>query len=132
MLPCVLVIDDFQTTLDLYHDLLESDKYELELSNFEFEDPTMIEQLKPDLIILDMQVDYHNRTRGWQLLDKLKMIRNISSIPIIICSPSMVDIREQENYLQDQGLVILYKPFNLDKFVQKVQQILERTSSETE
>ena len=132
MLPRVLVIDDFQTTLDLYHDLLESDKYELELSNFEFEDPTMIEQLKPALIILDMQVDNHNRTRGWQLLDKLMMSRNISSIPIIICTPSMVDIREQENYLQDQGLVIFYKPFNLDKLVQKVQQILEASSSKTE
>jgi CheY-like chemotaxis protein len=131
MLPCVLVIDDFQTTLDLYHDLLESDKYELELSNFEFEDPTMIEQLKPALIILDLQVDNFNRTRGWQLLDKLKMSRNISSIPTIICTPSMVDIREQENYLQDQGLVIFYKPFNLNKLVQKVQQILEISSSET-
>ena len=131
MLPRVLVIDDFQTTLDLYHDLLESDKYELELSNFEFEDPTMIEQLKPALIILDLQVDNFNRTRGWQLLDKLKMSRNISSIPIIICTPSMVDIREQENYLQDQGLVIFYKPFNLDKLVQKVQQILDISSSET-
>jgi CheY-like chemotaxis protein len=131
MLPRVLVIDDFQTTLDLYHDLLESDKYELELSNYEFEDPIMIERLKPALIILDLQVDSQNRTRGWQLLDKLKMSRNISSIPIIICTPSMVDIREQENYLQDQGLMIFYKPFNLDKLVQKVQQILDISSSET-
>ncbi len=132
MLPRVLVIDDFQTTLDLYHDLLESDKYELELSNFEFEDPTMIEQLKPALIILDLQVDNFNRTRGWQLLDKLKMSRNICSIPTIICTPFMVDIREQENYLQDQGLLIFYKPFNLDKLVQKVQQILETSLSKTE
>jgi CheY-like chemotaxis protein len=112
--------------------LLESDKYELELSNFEFEDPTMIERLKPDLIILDLQVDSFNRTRGWQLLDKLKMSRNISSIPVIICTPSMMDIREQESYLQDQGIVIFYKPFKLDKLVQKVQQILEASSSKTE
>ena len=132
MLPAVLVIDDFQTTLDLYHDLLESDKYELELSNFEFEDPTMVERLKPALIILDLQVDHHNRIRGWQLLDQLMMSRNISSIPVIICTPSMADIREQENYLQDQGLVIFYKPFNLDKLVQKVQQILDLSSSETQ
>src|SRR5690242_12677870 len=110
MLPCVLVIDDFNSTLDLYAELLESEQYELELSTYEFEEPKMIELLKPTLIILDFQVT--QRERGWQLLDKVKMNRTLCSIPIILCTPSMVDVREQENYLQDQGLVIFYKPFN--------------------
>ena len=129
MLPSVLVIDDFQTTLDLYYDLLNSDQYELELSNYEFEEPTMIERLKPSLIILDFKV--YQRLKSWQLLDKLKMNRHTSSIPIILCTPSMEDIREQENYLKDQGIVIFYKPFNLDKLVQKVQQILDISPPET-
>ena len=132
MLPCVLVINDFQTTLNLYADLLESDSYELELSNYEFEEPEMVERLMPTLIILDFQVDQQNRMRGWQLLDKIKLNRNLSSVPIILCTPAMADIREQELYLQDQGLVIFYKPFNLDKLIQKVQQILNTSSSETE
>jgi response regulator RpfG family c-di-GMP phosphodiesterase len=132
MLPCVLVINDYQTTLNLYADLLESDNYELELSNYEFEEPEMIERLKPALILLDFQVDHLNRTRGWQLLDKIKLSRNISSIPIILCTPAMADVREQEHYLQDQGLVIFYKPFNLEKLVQKVQQILDLSRSEKE
>ncbi len=128
MQPCVLVVDDFQTTLDLYYDLLNSDNYELELSTYEFEEPEMIERLKPNLIILDFQVT--QRERGWQLLDKLKMNPHISSIPIILCTPAMMDIREQENYLQDQGLVIFYKPFKLNKLIQKVQQMLAISSSE--
>src|SRR5213595_2721939 len=113
MLPCFLVINDYQTTLNLYADVLESDNYELELSNYEFEEPEMIERLKPALIILDFQVDHFNRSRGWQLFDKIKLSRNISSVPIILCTPSMTDVREQENHLQEQGLVIFYKPFNL-------------------
>ena len=124
MLPCVLVIDEFPPTLELYHELLESDSYELELSNYEFEDLTMIERLQPALILLDFQVDQQNRNRGWQLFDKLKMSRSLSSLPIIICTPSMLDIREQEHYLQDQGILIFYKPFNQEKLVQKVQQLL--------
>jgi len=130
MLPCVLVIDDFQSTLDLYAELLESEQYELELSTYEFEEPKMIELLKPTIIILDFQVN--ERERGWQLLDKVKMNRTLCSIPIILCTPSMFDVREQVNYLQDQGLVIFYKPFNLDKLVQKVQQVLHLSSSETQ
>jgi len=132
MLPCVLVINDFQTTLNLYADLLESDNYELELSNYEFEGLEMLERLMPALIVLDFQVDQPNRTRGWQLLDKIKLSRKLSSLPIILCTPSMADVREQEHYLQDQGLVIFYKPFNLDKLVQKVQQILDVPRSEKE
>ena len=132
MLPCVLIINDFQSTLNQYADLLESDKYELELSNYDFEDIEMLERLKPRLIILDFQVDSHNRFRGWQLLDKMQLSRTISSIPLIICTPSMTDIREQENYLQDQGIVIFYKPFNLEKFVHKVQQMLEMSLSQKE
>src|SRR5450755_3412593 len=119
MLPSVLVINDLQTTLNLYADLLESDKYELELSIYEFEDPKMIELLKPALIILDFQVDQHNRTRGWQLLDKLLLSRTLSTIPLILCTPFMRDIGEQEHYLQEQGIVIFYKPFNLDALVEK-------------
>src|SRR5947209_6032125 len=132
MLPCVLVINDFQTTLNLYADLLESDNYELELSNYEFEELEMLERLMPALIILDFQVDQLNRARGWQLLDKIKLNRKLSSLPIILCTPSMTDVREQEHYLQDQGLVIFYKPFNLDKLVQKVQQMLDVSRSEKE
>ncbi len=128
MRPCVLVVDDFQTTLDLYYDLLNSDNYELELSTYEFEKPEMIERLKPNLIILDFQVT--QRERGWQLLDKLKMNPHICSIPIILCTPAMMDIREQENYLQDQGFVIFYKPFKLNKLIQKVQQMLAISSAE--
>jgi response regulator RpfG family c-di-GMP phosphodiesterase len=129
MHPTVLLINDLQETLNLYAELLESDKYELEVSNYEFEVPAMIEQLKPDLIIFDFQVDHQNRTRGWQLFDKVKLSRNLSSIPIILCTPALSDVREQEHYLQDQGIVIFYKPFKLDQLVQKVQQILDLSSS---
>ena len=124
MQPCVLVINDSQSTLNLYADLLESDNYELELSNYEFEEPEMVERLKPTLILLDFQVDQANRMRGWQLLDQIKLSQNLCSIPIILCTPAMTDVREQEHYLLEQGLVIFYKPFKLEKLVQKVQQLL--------
>jgi CheY-like chemotaxis protein len=131
MLPTVLVINDFQGTLNLYADLLESEEYELELSNYEFEEPEMIERLKPTLIVLDFQVDQHNRIKGWQLLDQIKLNQKLASLPTVLCTPSMTDVREQEQYLQEQGVIIFYKPFKLEKFVQKVQQLLELSASET-
>ena len=128
-MPTVLLINDLQETLNLYADFLESDKYELEVSNYEFEVPAMIERLKPDLIVMDFQVEQQNRTRGWQLFDKIKLSPNLSSIPVIVCTPALSDVREQEHYLQDQGIVIFYKPFKLDLLAKKVQEILEMGST---
>jgi CheY-like chemotaxis protein len=129
MLPTVLVIDDFQPTLDLYYDLLNSDQYELELSNYAFEQPAMIKLLKPSLIIMDFKV--YQRVQCWQLLDRLKMNPCTSSIPVILCTPSMQDIREQENYLKEQGTMIFYKPFIPDRLRQEVQQIFNLSPPET-
>ena len=43
-----------------------------------------IEQLHPDLIILDYI--FGTEKTGWQMLQKLKMTRQTATIPIIICT----------------------------------------------
>ena len=124
MAACVLVINDQHEILDLYYDLLNSDEYELELSDYTFENLETIERLNPTLIILDFPV--FKRASGWRLLEQLKMHISTTSIPLILCTPSMKDVREQEDYLQEQGIVICYKPFPPEAFVQTVQQMLRR------
>ena len=122
MAACVLVINGQHEILDLYYDLLNSDEYELELSDYAFENLETIERLNPTLIILDFPVS--KRAGGWRLLDQLKMHLSTTSIPLILCTPSMKDVREQEDYLQEQGIVICYKPFSPEAFVQTVQKML--------
>ncbi|HZU67804.1 MAG TPA: response regulator [Ktedonobacteraceae bacterium] len=122
MTACILVINDQPAILDLYYDLLNSDDYELELSDYTFETLQTIERLNPTLIILDFPV--LNRARVWQLLDQLKMHLATASIPLILCSAARSDVREQEDYLQQQGIVIYYKPFHPEAFIQTVQQMI--------
>ena len=122
MAACVLVINDQHEILDLYYDLLNSDEYELELSDYAFENLETIERLNPTLIILDFPV--FKRARGWRLLEQLKMHASTISIPLILCTPAMKDVREQEDYLREQGIVIFYKPFSPEAFVQTVRQML--------
>ena len=124
MAACVLVINDQHEILDLYYDLLNSDEYELELSDYTFENLETIERLNPTLIILDFPV--FKRASGWRLLEQLKMNTSTTSIPLILCTPSMKDVREQEDYLQEQGIIIFYKPFPPEAFVQAVQQMLNK------
>jgi len=121
---CVLVINDQLEVLDLYYDLLNSDEYELELSDYEFENLETIERLNPTLIILDIPVS--KRDRSWRLLQQLRMHPTTASIPLILCTPSLRDVQEQEEYLQKQGIAIFYHPFPSEAFVQAVQQIMRR------
>src|SRR5579875_458504 len=122
MTACILVVNDQPAISDLYYDLLNSDEYELELSDYTFENLETIERLHPTLIILDFPV--LNRSRSWLLLDQLKMHPATTSIPLILCSAARRDIRDQEDYLQQQGIVIYYKPFHPEAFVQMVQQMV--------
>jgi DNA-binding NtrC family response regulator len=122
MTACILVINNRHEILDLYFDLLNSDEYELELSDYTFENLETIERLNPTLIILDFPM--FKRARSWRLLQQLKMHLTTASIPLILCSPSLRDVREQEDYLQQQGIVIFYHPFTPETFVQTVHQIM--------
>jgi DNA-binding response OmpR family regulator len=124
MPACVLVINDELEILDLYYELLNSDEYELELSDYEFENLETIERLNPTLIILDIPV--YKRGRSWRLLQQLRMHSTTATIPLILCTPSLMDVREQEEYLQKQGIVIFYHPFPPEALVQKVRQIMRR------
>lgn len=122
MAACVLVINNHQEISDLYYDLLNSDEYELELSNYAFENLETIERLNPTLIILDFPV--FKRARSWRLLQQLKMHATTASIRLILCTNALRDIREQEDFLQKQGIVIFYSPFSIEDFVQTVHQML--------
>jgi DNA-binding NtrC family response regulator len=122
MAACVLVINNHQEISDLYYDLLNSDEYELELSNYAFENLETIERLNPTLIILDFPV--FKRARSWRLLQQLKMHPTTASIRLILCTNSLRDVQEQEDYLQQQGIVIFYQPFSAEDFVQTVHQML--------
>ena len=122
MAASVLVISDQHDILDLYYDLLNSDEYELELSDYTFENLETIERLYPTLIILDFPVC--RRATAWRLLQQVKMHPATASILLILCTPAMKDVREQEDYLREQGIVIFYQPFPPEALVQTVQRMM--------
>jgi CheY-like chemotaxis protein len=68
--PRILVINVSLDVLNLFHDILDGQGYEVELSNYTFEGIHTIERLQPDLVILDFERE--GKPEEWQLL---KMIR---------------------------------------------------------
>ena len=119
----ILVINDTQEILDLFRILLEGEGYEVVLSGFPFQQVSEIEQINPDLIILD--IIFGGEKIGWQMLQLLKMKRSIASIPVVVCTAALNAIREQEGYLVSQGVHVVYKPFDIDYILTTIKLALE-------
>lgn len=77
--------------------------------------------MDPDLIILDF-VFGEKELLGWQLLQKLKMDRDLATVPIIVCSAAIRTLSELQGYLTEHGVVIVLKPFTIDQLEEAVAQ----------
>ena len=119
----ILVINDTQEILDLFRILLEEEGFEVVLSGFPFQQVSEIEQISPDLIILD--IIFGDEKTGWQMLQLLKMKRSTASIPVIVCTAALNVVREQEGYLVSQGVHVVYKPFDIDHILTTIKLALE-------
>lgn len=118
----ILVVNDTQEILDLFRVLLEEEGHEVALYSYAILDMREIEQLHPDLIILDYI--FGTEKTGWQMLQKLKMTRQTATIPIIICTAATRDVREIEGYLQSQGIRLVPKPFDIETLLEVVKRAL--------
>ena len=84
----LLVIDDDSAVTDLLSLLLKSNGFEVAATNNSTDGLTMIRDISPDVVILDLMMPEMD---GWQIC---KAVREFSQVPIIILSalndPSMI------------------------------------------
>ncbi len=119
----ILVVNDKQEILELFRMLLEEEGYEVVLSGFPIQQMSDIEQIHPDLIILDLV--FGDQKSGWQMLQMLKMKRSTASIPVIVCTAALGMVREQEGYLVSQGVHVVFKPFDIDHLLTNIKQLVD-------
>jgi DNA-binding response OmpR family regulator len=93
------------------------------LAGFPIQQISDVEDINPDLIILDLV--FGDQKTGWQMLQMLKMKRSTASIPVIVCTAALSAVREQEGYLVSQGVHVVFKPFDIDQLLTHVKQLLE-------
>jgi DNA-binding response OmpR family regulator len=120
----ILVVNDTQEILELFRMLLEEQEgYEVVLSGFPIQQIKEIEQIKPDLIILDLVLG--DEKTGMQMLQMLKMQQSTAAIPVLVCTAALQIVREQEGYLVSQGVHVVFKPFEIDDLLTNIEQLLE-------
>ena len=119
----ILVIDDDEALLELYQAVLEHAGYEVSLSPTVFADVSEVEQLHPDLLLIDVKVS--QAEDGLIQLEQLRSHPPTRSLPVILCTAAAARrTREQVEALRQQGVPVIYKPFDIEKLFQTIRRVL--------
>ena len=114
----ILVLDDNQDILDIVHETLTYEDFEVKSTSRGDEVMPLAETFNPNLVILDYRVAGVN---GGELCRQLKSHLRFKHVPVIIYSAYLNHNDELMAYGCD---AIINKPFDLTELVDTVNQLL--------
>jgi DNA-binding response OmpR family regulator len=114
----IAVINDDTAFLELMQDLLTDVGYDVALYKEGVAAHQQVLQNPPHLIILDVRIERPDS--GWQVLEMLRLHPESSTIPVIVCSADVIQLRSKIDMLRAQGYDTLEKPFDLDTLLDMV------------
>lgn len=113
----ILVVDDDPAIVGFVELALSDEGYTVRSARNGREALADISQVRPDLILLDMNMPVMN---GWEFCDQLRMLGD-SSIPIVVMTAAR-DASARRQEVNAQGY--LGKPFNLDQMFETIADLL--------
>jgi DNA-binding response OmpR family regulator len=114
----ILILDDNQDILDIVHETLSYEQFDVKSTSNGNEVMPMMGEFSPDLVILDYRVAGIN---GGELCKQIKCHPDYKNIPVIIFSAYINHDDELLGYGCD---AIINKPFDLTELVQKVNNLI--------
>lgn len=114
----ILILDDNQDILDIVHETLAYEQFDVKSTSKGNEVMPMVADFNPDLVILDYRVAGVN---GGELCRQIKCHPDYKDIPVIIFSAYVNHADELFAYGCD---AIINKPFDLTELVEKVNSLI--------
>ncbi len=103
--PTILIIDDNQDLVELFRRYLAGHRLNIVGANSGHEALAMLQQLSPQLILLDVMMPQQD---GWEVLQSLNELGNSVTAPVVVCSV----LREHELALSLGASDTLVKPIS--------------------
>lgn len=116
----ILVLDDNQDILEIVHETLTYEQFEVISTADSLEVLPLIEKFAPNLVILDYRVA---GTNGGEICKSIKLHPKFCDIPVIIFSAYLGNEDHQLTYGCDG---IINKPFDLIELVEKVNNLINK------
>jgi DNA-binding response OmpR family regulator len=118
MLKRILVLDDNMDILEIVHEILSYEKFEVKSTSDSTNIVSIAEAYRPDLIILDYKL---MDTNGGDICRTFKSHPDMHAVPVIIFSAYL----QQDINLYSFGCdAVIAKPFDLNEFIDIINQCL--------
>jgi len=114
----ILVLDDNQDILEIVHETLTYEQFEVKSTSESIDVIPLLEGFQPDLVILDYRV---SGTNGGELCRQIKSHPKFGDTPVIIFSAY---INHQSDLFAYGCDAIINKPFDLTELVEKVNNLI--------
>lgn len=121
----VVVINDSPELLELAEFLLRDQDFDVKVALMGARALDLIRTTMPDLVILDVRLP---DVSGWDILQALKLDMRTASIPVLVCSAAVQELRELEGRLANMGVDVLIKPFAIDTLLARVSALVDPES----
>jgi len=117
----IIVINDSPDLLELAQLLFEDEGYDVKVAQVGTGAYELIKESRPDLVVLDVRLP---DISGWDILQALRLDALTASIPVLMCSAAVGEMRELEAQLQAAGVDWLVKPYSIDALLEKVRRLM--------
>lgn len=122
MRPVIVVVDNAEDIRAMFTALAQYEDWILYTYTYAEISLARIQQLNPDLLVLDLV--YHRLPEGWDLLQLLKMEESTAAIPLIISTTLMTLPLEIHGYLASRDIIVISKPFGIEEFMMIARPVL--------
>jgi CheY-like chemotaxis protein len=127
MSPLIAVIDNSEAIRKMFTLIARFEGWTISGYSYREVSLAIIQELKPDLIVLDFV--QHRIGEGWELLQLLKMEVSTAAIPIIVSTTMPLLPAEMQAYLASRDICVVMKPFDVEDFISVAQQVLAGESA---
>jgi two-component system cell cycle response regulator DivK len=124
----VLVVEDNNVNMKLFHDVLEAHRYNVLQAKDGMEGWRMAREHRPDLILMDIQLP---DISGLEVTKWLKDDESLKSIPVIAITAFAME-GDKEKMLEGGCDAYIPKPISVPDFLQTVERFAERLVAQRE
>ncbi len=116
----ILIVEDNELNMKLFHDLVMLKKHDVILSEDGVEVVSIVEQQKPDLILMDIQL---NGLSGLDIIQQLRENQETKHVPIIAISAFAM--KTDAKIISESGCdLYIPKPVSINDFFDAIARFL--------
>jgi two-component system, cell cycle response regulator DivK len=117
----VLIVEDNELNMKLFHDLLEAHGYATLQTKDGMEALSLAREHKPDLILMDIQLP---EVSGLEVTKWIKEDENLRSIPVV--AVTAFAMKGDEEKIREGGCeAYVAKPISVESFINTVKEFLD-------